>query len=319
VPIEPALPALATGSSNVSVFVAVAQWLWARAWILLIFSMAVWGANGTAARLATNAISPMLLVFLRWGLVCAILFACVGREVWASLPILLADWRRLLLVGFTGFTGFNTLYYLAAYATTAVNMTVLQGVTPPLVLVGAVIFQGVRIRPLQLIGLIVSFLGIGIIATHGELSRVSSLSFNIGDLAMLAACVLYAVYTLALRDRPKVPPLVFFAAIAVAACVSSVPLAVAEIATGHSYWPGWQGWLILLFVAFGPSFTAQITYMRAITLIGPSRAGVFNNLVPVFGALFAVILLGEPVALYQGAALVLGIGGVYLAEARAGA
>ncbi len=279
--------------------------------------MAVWGANGTAARLATGEVPPLLLVFLRWVLVCLILFACVWRELGANLPVLLRDWRRLLIVGFLGFTGFNTLYYLAAYATTAVNMTVLQGVTPPLVLVGAVLFQGTRIAPRQVAGVLISCVGIGLIATHGDLTRISSLSFNIGDIAMLAACVLYAGYTLALRDRPKVPPLVFFTGIAVAACVTSIPLALAEVAAGLSYAPSWKGWLVLLFVAIGRSFTAQITYMRAIALIGPARAGVFNNLVPVFGALFAVIVLGEPFALYQGLALVLGIGGVYLAERRA--
>ncbi len=299
-------------------FVSAANWFWSRAWALLTFSMAIWGANGTAARLATGEISPMLLVFLRWGLVCVILFVCVGRDIRPNLPILLPGWRRLLFVGFTGFTGFNTLYYLAAYETTAVNMTVLQGMTPPLVLLGALIFQGTRITPVQLLGLVISFIGIALIATHGNLARASSLSFNPGDLAMLAACSLYAAYTLALNDRPKVPSLVFFTAIAVAAWLTSVPFMAIEIATGHSYWPSGEGWLILLFVAFGPSFAAQITYMRAIALIGPARAGVFNNLVPVFGAIFAIALLGEPFALYQGLALVLGIGGVYLAERRAG-
>ena len=75
-----------------------------------------------------------------------------------------------------------------------------------------------------------------------------------------------------------------------------------------------EGWLILLFIALFPSFLAQLAFMRGVAMIGPSRAGLFANLVPIFGALGAVMILGEPFALYHLAALVLVIGGILLAE-----
>ena len=301
-----------------SIFVAPARWVWSRAWILLTFTAAVWAGNGVAARMATGQVSPMSLVFLRWFIVCLILCFLLRRQALGEFKILLKSWRRVLLLGFFGFTAFNTLYYLAAYRTTAVNLTLLQSTTPVLVLAGAAIFLRARVTPLQIIGMMISFLGVGLISTQGDITRIFSMSFNIGDIGVLVACVFYAGYTLALRKRPNVSALVFFAGLSLAACLTSIPLFVAEIVAGHSYWPSFKGWLILVFIAFGPSLVSQLTYIRGIELIGPARAGLFNNLVPLFGALFAVAILGEPFATYHAIALALGLGGIYLAESRHG-
>jgi drug/metabolite transporter (DMT)-like permease len=134
---------------------------------------------------------------------------------------------------------------------------------------------------------------------------------------LLAGCALYAGYTVALRDRPQMPALVFFTAMAAAACLSSLPFFAVEFAMGQAYWPTLTGWLILLFVALGPSLTSQVFFMRGVELIGPGRAGLFSNLVPLFGALFAVLLLGEEFHLYHAAAMALGLGGVWLSERKA--
>jgi drug/metabolite transporter (DMT)-like permease len=133
---------------------------------------------------------------------------------------------------------------------------------------------------------------------------------------MLIACLFYAGYTLGLRHRPAVPGLVFFAAMAVVAFVSSLPLIGLEMAQGAAQFPTPKGWLILLYVAMMPSLLSQIFYIRGVELIGPARAGLFVNLVPVFGALLAVVLLGEPFALYHALGLVLVLGGIWLAERR---
>jgi drug/metabolite transporter (DMT)-like permease len=111
-----------------------------------------------------------------------------------------------------------------------------------------------------------------------------------------------------------VPGLVFFAALAAVAFVISVPLLVAEVMSGQGYWPTGKGWLILAYVALGPSFLAQLFFMRGVELIGPGRAGVFVNLVPVFAALLAVLILSEPFAWYHAMALALVLGGIALAE-----
>ena len=131
---------------------------------------------------------------------------------------------------------------------------------------------------------------------------------------VVIAVVLYAGYTVALRERPKVSGLSLLAGMALAAFVTSVPLMVWEIAAGGFIWPTVGGLLTLVYVALGPAFASQMFYMRGVELIGPGRAGVFVNLVPVFGAIMAVALLGEPFAAYHVVALILVVGGIAIAQ-----
>jgi drug/metabolite transporter (DMT)-like permease len=101
---------------------------------------------------------------------------------------------------------------------------------------------------------------------------------------------------------------------AVAAFVTSIPLVLWEVAAGDFVWPTGRGLLLLAYAALGPAFVAQVLYMRGVELIGPGRAGLFVNLAPVFGALMAVGLLGEPFAAYHVAALALVVGGIAIAQ-----
>ena len=134
---------------------------------------------------------------------------------------------------------------------------------------------------------------------------------------MLMACALYAGYTVALRKRPDVSDIAMFTIMATAAFVTALPLAVAEAYAGHFQWPTLKGWGIVLFVTLFPSFLAQIFFLRGVELIGPGRAGVFVNLVPVFASGFAVVILDEVFAWYHAAALVLVLGGIALANRAA--
>ncbi len=285
-----------------------------RAVVLLVLTAAMWGANGVVSRAAVGQISPMTMVTLRWLIVCAVLLPMLRGRVGPYLPTLRKRWRFIVLMAFSGYTGFNVLFYLAGYWTTAVNITLLQGSIPPLVLVGAALFKKTPITRLQIGGMIVSFLGVGLIATRGDLLNLGALAFNRGDIMLLAACVLYAGYTIALRERPHLPPLVFFAGMASAAFLASLPFLAAEVAMGQTYWPTTKGLWLVAFVGICPSLISQLFFMRAVELIGPGRAGIFTNLTPLFGAFFAITLLGEPFHLYHATALALGLAGIGLAK-----
>jgi drug/metabolite transporter (DMT)-like permease len=102
--------------------------------------------------------------------------------------------------------------------------------------------------------------------------------------------------------------------LAAAAVITSIPLAAIEAWQGAALWPTWQGWLLIIFIALGPSLLSQLMFMRGVQLIGPLRSGIFINLVPVVGPLFAVLILGETFAWHHGVALVLVLGGIWIAE-----
>lgn len=285
-----------------------------QAYLLLVFTTLIWGANAVAARLAVGEASPMFLTFMRWGISCAALLLFARAPIQAHWRALLPHWRAIALMGALGFTGFNALFYAAAHHTTAINIAILQGAIPVLVLMGSVLFYATRVGALQWFGVLVTLAGIMVVASHGQLAQLARLDFNIGDVWMIVACVLYAGYTLGLRRRPEVPAIVFFAATALVACLVSLPLVATEMATGHFFWPSAKGWALIAFVGLLPSFVSQVTFIQAVGLIGPARAGVFLNLVPVFGPLLALVVLGEPISLYHGVALALVLGGIYIAE-----
>jgi drug/metabolite transporter (DMT)-like permease len=298
----------------------ILQSLWAglfgQAYLLLGLTALFWGGNAIAGRLAVGEVSPMVLTALRWVIVVAVMLPLTGRQLAEAWPVLRDRRVSTILMGIFGFTGFNGLFYAAAHHTTAVNLTIFQGSIPVLVLIGMVLFFGLRAVPLQILGMAVTLLGVVVVSVKGSLEILRSLAFNIGDVWTLIACVFYAGYTLGLRHRPQVPGLVYFTALAIVAFLSSLPLLAFEVATGTVQWPTLKGWAVLLYVGLLPSLLAQIFYIRGVELIGPARAGLFVNLVPVFGALLAVVLLGEPFAFYHALGLALVLGGIALAERR---
>lgn len=297
--------------------VSLPQRVWANAYLLLTLTTLFWAGNAVASRLAVGEIAPMTLTSLRWVFVCAVmpyLFRQGLRQHW---PALRANWLKVTLLGGLGFTAFNTLMYVAAYSTTAINIGILQGAIPVFVLLGAFLVFRTPIGGLQALGVTVTILGVLVTASRGDWLTLLQLSFVPGDLWMIIACLLYAGYTVGIRTRPAMPGLIFFTAMAIVACLVSLPLLAIEIAAGQAYWPTATGWLILAYVVIGPSILSQLFFMRAIELIGPGRAGVFVNLVPVFAPLLAVLVLGERLALYHGLALVLVLGGIWIAERKA--
>jgi drug/metabolite transporter (DMT)-like permease len=288
--------------------------LFAQPYLLLTLVTLMWGGNAVASRIAIGEVSPMALVALRWVIV-LILLAVFARTPlrleWRSLR---PYWGRIFVLGSLGFTVFNALFYVAGHYTTAVNLGLIQGIIPGLAMLGSLLAYGTPIRPLQILGLTVALAGVGIVASRGDLAVLSSLAFNFGDLCMMAASALYAAYTVALRNRPPVAGLTFFAALAVAAFLSSLPLLGYEIAAGTVQWPTPKGWGVLIYVGLMPSLISQIMWMRGVELIGPGRTALFINLVPVFAAFLGVVILGETFALYHAVALSLVLGGIWIAE-----
>jgi drug/metabolite transporter (DMT)-like permease len=282
--------------------------------LLLTLTAVFWAGNSVAGRLAVGQISPLLLVFLRWMLVLAVMWPLYGRQVREHWPEIRPQLLRFVAMAMLGLTGFNALYYIAAHTTTAVNLGILQGSVPVIVLVAAFLTHGTRATLVQIAGVLVTALGVIVVATQGMPLAILQIDLNSGDLIILIACVLYALYTVALRDRPRMSGAAFFTLLALISAVTSVPLVLAEAYVSGLSMPTWQGWLVTLYVAIFPSCLAQLLFLRGVDLIGPGRAGVFVNLVPVFSAILAVVLIAEPFAVFHAVALALVIGGIWLAE-----
>ena len=298
----------------IATFRRAAQGLYDQPALLLILTTLFWGGNVVAGQLANGEVAPFQLVFWRWILVAVTLWLLFGHEVRAHWNLARPKLLAIVVMATVGFTGFNGLFYLASLHTSGVNIGILQGSMPVFVLIMAFFAYGSRVRVVQLAGVVATMTGVVLVATAGEPARLLTLGLNPGDAIMLLACVFYSFYTTALQRRPALPGRAFFTLLAVVAAVTSAPVALAEAVLTRPGLPTLEGWVITLYVAIFPSCLSQLFFLRGVDLIGPGRAGVYVNLVPVFGALMAVALLGQPVAPYHGVALALVLGGIWLAQ-----
>ena len=281
---------------------------------LLFLATLGWGSNTIASRLAVGEVSPMLLIFFRWGIVVVILISLYWRQMIDEWPVIRPRLKWLLIMGGCGLSLFNAFFYIAAHSTTAVNLGIIQSTMPGMILLGSFMYFGDRINRLQFSGLLLTLLGVIVIVTRGSLQQLMQLTFNHGDLLMIFACSFYAMYTVGLKSRPKISGMVMLAYFSVAAFLMTIPLMIFESLIYGTLMPGVKGFAIVFYIAIVPSFLSQIFFMRGVDLIGPGSAGLYANLVPIFSAIMAVLLLSEEFAFFHLTAMLLVFGGIGLFE-----
>lgn len=285
-----------------------------RAYVLLLATMLFWGGNAIAGKVAVGHVSPMLLTAARWGIAFAILAAFGWRQLAADWAVIRTRLGFLALLGTAGFTAFNIALYTAVLYTTAINVSIEQAGMPMLIFLANFLLFRQRATAAQLAGLVVSVIGIALTASHGDLTRLVELDMNFGDVLMLLAGVVYAAYTVALRFKPKIHWQSLMTVMTGAAFFSSLPFVAGEFVYGAGILPDARGWLVIAYTVIFPSILAQVFYIRGVELIGANRAGLFINLVPIFGTLLSIAILGETFHAYHAAALVMVLGGIWLAE-----
>ena len=244
-----------------------------------------------------------------------VLLVCLfWKKLQEEREIILSHWRYLFIIGTAGYTGFTTLIYLGAHSTTAVNIGIIQGSMPAMILIGSYMFYKTPVNVPQILGVLITIVGVIIVSTAGDVTVLTNLMFNHGDLLMLIAVVLYAAYTLGLRKNPGLGSLTLFVTLSIAAFISSIPMTILEIFNDQAHWPTLRGWIIILMIVIYPSFISQISFIKSVGLIGPGRAGIFVNLVPIFSSILAVNYLGESFESYHSVALLLVFAGIFLFE-----
>lgn len=283
--------------------------------VLLALAALGWGGNTIAARLAVNELSPMFLVSARWLIVASIVLTLYNRQIIKTLYDLRRRWFWLIMMGF-GLSGFNIMFYLAAYSTSAINLGLIQSTIPAVIMAMGLIVLRTPVTLLQLTGLIVAMGGAMVVISKGSLAVIISLTFNHGDLIMLVGCCCYAGYTLGLTRRPPVDSIIMMGVLAIFALLASLPFTIAEVVMGGFFFTGGESWLVLLYVAIVPSFLSQVWFMIGVDKIGSSKAGMFTNLVPVFSALLGVSILRETLGFYHFLSLGLVFTGLYIAQRR---
>ena len=280
--------------------------------LLLCLAMLGWAGNTIAGRLSTGEISPMMVVSLRWFIITLFLLLLLNKGIANSFIAIKGKIFWLFLMGGLGMTCFNSLFYIAAQNTSAINLGIIQGVMPAIILIGSVLFFKEKVNIVKLFGLLISFFGVVIVVSKGDFQIIISLTVNLGDVVMFLALFFYAGFTLGLRFKPEIDPLILMAYFSFSALISSIPLVMLEAFLGYSQFPSnTNAWLTIIYIAFVPSFLAQIFFIKGVELIGASQAGLFINILPIFAAILGVIILGESLQMYHFISLVVVLTGVY--------
>ena len=281
--------------------------------LLLSLCMLGWAGNTIAGRLSAGEISPMVIVFLRWAIVASLLFLFKHNKIIKSFYLLKGKIFWLLCMGALGYTGFNSLFYISAHYTSAINLGIIQGTMPAIILMGSVVFFKEKTNLTQVLGLILTFFGVLILVSQGELQKLLLLTLNYGDLIMFFACFLYSGFTLGLRKKPNINPFVLMFFFSIVALFSSFFGLWIEYHFNLIKWPNqYNEILLIIYIALVPSLISQMFFIRGVELIGADKAGLFINLVPLFSAFLGVIILNEHLQFFHFSSLLIILFGIYL-------
>lgn len=284
------------------------------AYVFLCMTTLFWGGNAVAGKLAVGHVSPMMLTQIRWTLAFALISVFSRAQVRRDWPTIRAHLPLLFGLGACGFALFNVIFYTAVTYTSAINVTIEQSGMPMVIFLANFVLFRMRVFGAQLVGFVLTLVGVALTASHGDIVGLAGLRINFGDALMLGAVVLYGGYTVALRFKPPLHWQSMMTVLAFSAFVTAIPFTVWEWLAGRTVLPDAQGWLVGAYVAIFPALLAQVFFIRGVELIGANRASLFINLVPIFGTLLAVIILGEAFEPYHAVALVMVLGGIWLSE-----
>jgi len=281
-------------------------------YIILTLTAILWGGNAVTAKHTVGELSPIITVFIRFAWVSVILVAVtLIKEGKKSLPSV-RQLPALTLLGLTGILINNVLYFTGVKYSTAINASLIGAVNPVITASFTAAFLHEHLSRQQLVGILVSFTGVGVVVTKGSWEAMSQLTFNVGDILLLLASVSWTVYSIIGRKvMTEISPL---AATAWASSIGSfflMMMAIEEGFTGKIVLSV-TAWESMLYMIIGSGVLAFYWWNQGVAAIGPNRASIFTNVIPLAGMLFAALLLHESITLFQvvGAALI--ISGVLL-------
>jgi drug/metabolite transporter (DMT)-like permease len=288
------------------------------AYALLTLAALFWTGNWVAGRMLADLVPPSALTFWRWAIALAVLLPFVGPRLWAARGLLVREWRPIVALGLLGGGLHNVLQYWGLDYTLATNGAILNATTPVLIIVlGTLLFRDPFPRRAAA-GALIALAGTLALITRLDYAMLASVGPNRGDLLIFVSMVMLSGYTVGLRRRPSgLDPFSFLACFAI---VALVPVGIGyaiEHAAGLRIVLSPTSIGGMLYIAIFPALLAYLFWDIGVRAVGAARAGVFMYLMPVFGTVLGMALLGERFALYHAVGMGLIFAGVAIAT-RAG-
>jgi drug/metabolite transporter (DMT)-like permease len=293
---------------------ASGSWIANQPYLLLSITALCWAGNAIVGRLAAGHIPPITLSFLRWGIAFLIILPFAWKHLIRDWGAIRAKLGTMIVLSVTGIGAFNTLQYWALEHTQALNTLLLQSAGPLVVAVWSLVLLGVRLTLAQAFGVLLSLVGVLVILLHGDLTTLSNIEFNRGDLIFIVALAIFGLYSVLSLKRPNIHGLSFvgFTFGCGAACL--VPLFIWELFARPVMQLNVNNLLSLFYVAVFPSTLAYLCFNRGVQLIGANRAAPFFHVVPVFGTIMSIMFLSEHPQVFHFIGFALVLSGVFVAS-----
>ncbi|WP_372657992.1 DMT family transporter [Hydrogenophaga sp.] len=299
--------------------------------LLLLIPPLMWAGNAVVGRLMHGVVPPFTLNFLRWALAFLLLLPFAS---WVLRPGsgFRKNWRHFALLGLLGVGSYNSLQYMALTTSTPINVTLVAACTPVwMLLIGRVLY-GVPISRQAALSAALSLSGVAVVLSHGNLTQLLAVQLVPGDAWMLLATLVWAGYSWQLALPRPGAELAHIRADWAAFLLAQIAMGLlwSGLSTGGEWlllpavdangsspitW-GWPLAAALVFVAIGPSLLAYRCWGAGVARVGPTIAGFFSNLTPLFAALLSATLLGEMPHLYHAMGFALIVGGILVSSRK---
>ena len=281
--------------------------------ILLPICALSFAGNHIVGRAVAGYLPPVALATGRWALASLILLPLAWPHLMRDWPQIRAHWPILLFLTLLAGGLFSTLQYIGLVYTTALNTALLNSTVPVFIAFTCFVLFGDKLSWWQATGIAISLSGVVAIISKGDAGILVAWAFSSGDLIILANMALWSIYSAFLRYKPEIHWLSFGALMSVVALFANLPFLAIEFAGGQVAPFTLTTVAAIAFAGIFTSIVAFATWNYGVAAIGASRAGMFLHLIPVFGSILAVTLLGEPAGWYHAAGFALILAGVWLA------
>lgn len=284
--------------------------------LLMVLTTIFWSGAFITGKIAVREFPPFALTFFRFLFALPFIFTILYIREPDNLLPRGRQWSALFILGFIGTFCYHVLFFTSIKYTTAINSSLIGATNPMVTTLLAALFFSERLTPLRVFGITLSFSGVFLFISNGDLQLISKFQFNKGDLVMLIAVCCFAIYSLLSRRFMKqyhLSPLMVTSYTFLICIVISIPFVLWENPAAYFFSATAGGWLSILYMSVFASVLGYLIQMVAIQHIGAPRTAIFINLVPIFTIIQSVTILGESITLIKLISAAIVISGVYLA------
>ena len=288
------------------------------AYFILILTTIFWSGNFIVGKAASiYEIPPFSLNFYRWFFAGLILLPFTYREIFNNKKYIIQNIGFFIILGITSITIFNSTVYYSLYYMQVISGVLMISTIPVWIMFISSILGIEKTNKFQILGVILSLLGVLFIITKSNIDVIRNLDFNRGDLIMAIGMFAWALYSALLKKKKyEISQITLLEVVIISGLLFLVPIYILEMNLGNQIKIGKPFILTLSYVVIFPGLASFFFWIKGIGIIGANRAGVFLHLMPVFGSIMAIIFFDEKFMFYHLLGAIFIIAGITLSNKK---